>query len=271
MDELEYFLGTFVAKTLGGTAIPRDVKGASDNTRDFDIELPDRIAALEITSVVDEAEVAQSRALQKHQPSCPNLSRHWHLSLQPETNIRALVGRVCSLLRALELCQVDTIVPDRKLDPSDPDWALENELRSTPEVEELRNLGVQGATSFTQGPAGLITTGSHSLFSTHPDLVVEAVEVEASKDDNRRKLAASGSTDRHLFVWVERNPEAGALAFPLLPETLPRLPVEVTTVWVATGGYADEGLVIQRCWRVSPPDEWKDVPCRHVTGTSNSL
>jgi hypothetical protein len=32
----------------------------------------------------------------------------------------------------------------------------------------------------------------------------QAIEVEAKKNDNRRKLVASGCDERHLFVYVDR-------------------------------------------------------------------
>lgn len=53
MDEVEEFVGEFVARMLEGRATPRDLDGAQ-NTRDFDIELPSRMIALEITGVHDE-------------------------------------------------------------------------------------------------------------------------------------------------------------------------------------------------------------------------
>jgi hypothetical protein len=61
----------------------------------------------------------------------------------------------------------------------------------------------------------------------------QAIEVEAKKNDNRRKLVASGCDERHLFVYVDRRNYLAwvALVDGNVPEKGPSLPNEITHVW----------------------------------------
>ena len=63
----------------------------------------------------------------------------------------------------------------------------------------------------------------------------DAVEAEANKSDNKKKLVASGFTKRHLFVYVEplNCGPWSALINGCIPEQPPLLPDEVTRVWAA--------------------------------------
>jgi hypothetical protein len=65
--------------------------------------------------------------------------------------------------------------------------------------------------------------------------VVSAVEREANKNDNRRKLGKSSATERHLFVHIAYHsyPAYEAMRACALPVQRLRLPAEITNVWVA--------------------------------------
>lgn len=87
---------------------------------------------------------------------------------------------------------------------------------------------------WTVGPA------SGVWLSTDPDGVVSFVEsFVRSRPSDVAKLGRSGGDERHLFIWLgvfstaERELRALALDIPQLPERAPRLPPEVTHVWVA--------------------------------------
>lgn len=83
----------------------------------------------------------------------------------------------------------------------------------------------------------------------------QAVEAEANKPDNKKKLAASSCTERHLFVYVESlNFEAwSALINRVIPEQPPALPAEITHVWAAANNTS--GIVV---WSAEPPSGWQD-------------
>ena len=67
-----------------------------------------------------------------------------------------------------------------------------------------------------------------------PSLAIRVGEIEAWKDDNRRKLGAAITPERHLVVYVD--PSNGlpwtALTSFTPPSCLPNLPAEITTLWL---------------------------------------
>ena len=103
---------------------------------------------------------------------------------------------------------------------------------------------------WVQGPSG---QGS----MVRPGDLQRAIEVEANKTDNRRKLEASGRAQRHLFVYVEPlNFEPwSALINRCIPEQPPVLPIEVTHVWAAAE-VPDDGIVV---WVAQRPNGWQDL------------
>jgi hypothetical protein len=101
---------------------------------------------------------------------------------------------------------------------------------------------------------------SHELMSPRDsamlssDQVVSAVEHEAGKQDNRRKLARSTAAQRHLFVHIAYHayPAYEAMRAGALPVTNLTLPSEITHVWVAR--YVDDSTFLlwafdARGWR----------------------
>jgi hypothetical protein len=89
-----------------------------------------------------------------------------------------------------------------------------------------------------------------------PKRVEQAIEAEMSKEDNRRKLAASGASERHLFVYVDsRNYMPWcALVNAQPPEQPPSLPEEITNVWAATEtGLLDEFVL----WCSAKNQRWR--------------
>ena len=86
-------------------------------------------------------------------------------------------------------------------------------------------------------------------------LVTEAVEVEAFKSDDRQKLAAAGTLETHLFVFVDMmNSQVWTpfVHFPP-PSDGPALPDEVTHVWVVGPAGFDDSYVV---WRASNGSGW---------------
>jgi hypothetical protein len=64
-------------------------------------------------------------------------------------------------------------------------------------------------------------------------------------DGERRKLIRSGASERHLFVWIMGtifHAYVGIASDDTMPEAVPTLPSEVTTLWVAAT--SAEGFVV---------------------------
>jgi hypothetical protein len=88
-----------------------------------------------------------------------------------------------------------------------------------------------------------------------PQHVQRAVEVEAKKRDNQKKLSRSGAIETHLFVYVDsRNylPWVSLISGPP-PVEPPQLPPEIARVWaVARTRTPDEYIV----WRADRCSGW---------------
>lgn len=88
-------------------------------------------------------------------------------------------------------------------------------------------------------PVRLISDSNH---------VNAAVLREANRSDNRRKLGAASTDERHLFVYLHESvPDAWvALLASVPPNGRLELPPEVTHVWAATHHFAD-GQIVYWC------------------------
>jgi hypothetical protein len=89
-----------------------------------------------------------------------------------------------------------------------------------------------------------------------PENVTGAIEDEATKPDNRRKLAASGCVERHLFVYIHAQKFLPWISLiesepPCQP---PALPPEITHIWAAADTYSGNGF---RVWRADQA-HWED-------------
>jgi hypothetical protein len=83
----------------------------------------------------------------------------------------------------------------------------------------------------------------------------QAIEVEAKKNDNRRKLVASGCDERHLFVYVDRRNYLAwvALVDGNVPEKGPSLPNEITHVWAVAHTRSPNEVVV---WLATRGGKW---------------
>ena len=114
------------------------------------------------------------------------------------------------------------------------------------------------------GSIGLVLPGGGGKIT--PEHVQDAVKREVWKDDNRKKLNLAGSKERHLFVYVDG---VDYLPWASLRDTnpsaleLPRLPPEITHVWVAAqfNPYNAAGKVVEyhRVWRARRGGKWEDL------------
>lgn len=109
------------------------------------------------------------------------------------------------------------------------------------------------------GRIGISTPGDGAMLSPHQ--VISAVEAESSKPDNRRKLGLE-AREGHLCVYVDYlgYPAHSCILSGLLPSVPPRLPEEVTHVWVvADHGEGPEYIV----WSYDQVAGWQDRGAFH--------
>lgn len=93
---------------------------------------------------------------------------------------------------------------------------------------------------------------------------VETGETEAWKEDNRKKLGAANTAERHLVVYMP----AGSLAWSALtnfepPATSPNIPEEITDLWlIGQGEKLDEFVV----WHAGIKETWMSTRVSMRTG-----
>ena len=90
-----------------------------------------------------------------------------------------------------------------------------------------------------------------------PSLLLDAVEREWVKDDNRKKLAAARASERHILVYVDSDNFLPWRSFWHFepPSILPKLPPEITDAWTFTETAVDRCAV----WRASVNVPWHSL------------
>ncbi|MCX6633697.1 MAG: hypothetical protein NT090_01165, partial [Acidobacteria bacterium] len=125
----------------------------------------------------------------------------------------------------------------------------------------LEDLKIDSGSTTVWNPPGRIGIAQPSqdtmplIDSYHVQRVVES---EASKQDNRKKLAAVDALERHLFIVVHpRNyPAWVALIDSNVPSDRPSLPTEITDVWVAATDRSKDVYVV---WKCTAGQDWRDL------------
>lgn len=235
-DDLELRAGAAAASVLGAKLIWRDVSGAQQ-TRDFDLVFPDNsVEPLEITRYVDEPALRTWERLRGVTPlAAPSLARIWVLAVPAADydpagarvayDVRRFVRTIEPALAALEAAGLETI----NLGRTERDPALANAF------QVLLDLGIQDG--FARQPAAgqtpYISFNAPVGGITDADLVASAIEREAAKADNQRKLAQPARANRrHLFVVFDGSSGSFFNAVDRgLQGRLPTLPAPITTVW----------------------------------------
>ena len=197
---------------------------------DFDLEYPTgALVPLEVTMSTDEAaEKTRDTILHPRRggPFVPRvLCQHdWYIHPRRHANIKKIRARVDSYLAVIEAegrAQFN---------------AFTDSAQSSAVFAILQELGIEyGSVVRWKSPSiGIATPGDGGRVA--PALVNEAVETEALKADNKRKLSAAAGSEKHLFVYVAHTRHViwVAVREEVPPAVGPKLPPEITHVWVAT-------------------------------------
>lgn len=250
--DLENRAATAVAYALGARAIPRDLGGVQ--MRDFDLRFQDRPdEPLEITRHADSVTMQSWARLERTDREAPSLSRDWAVDVpsrvvgpsgKPEPFDRDRFFREAEpALSTLERAGYERF--DLGLWVRDP--AIE------PALQLLVALGCNFGFSSEppEGEVARIHPGAPVGGEVGGDLVAKAVEEEAAKVDNQKKLREpAGAQRRHLFVVVDGSTGAAFSAVSHgLTGRLPLLPDPITTAWVASSSSV---------YVTTPPGDWED-------------
>jgi hypothetical protein len=262
VGDLEGVAGLIIARYTGASVVIQD-DGSQDRMPDIRIDYPDRFSAyVEVVSDIDRSYAALVRRVADPRSNWTsrNLSYAWVLTVSTDCRVDALEPRVIELVAALEASG---------LGPASGILDLSTPL--THPVAELHDMGVvdarsHGAVKGELGSIRLVAEGIESPYSTNWQLVgawIEDMLASPDLDDVRKKLAATGAEERHVFLGVTFS-SPGEVFFALqrgkglpLPTTLPS---EITHLWLmratSPGG---------RCLHWTPNEGWIDVQARWRT------
>jgi len=243
-----------VERELGVNVVQHD-DGSAPSMYDLRIEYPNCSGAVEVVSAAD--------------PDCHSLWKvvgnserwieesivgGWTVHLRPKARGRRVYSELPSLLDRLERSGVRSLVPVRR--------GVNGSTESA-----LFDLGVasvfQYRTSFPGSIYMMIEEDAKRRGGWEGDAVPETLSWigdfldHPDRRDVRRKLGSSGCTRRQVFVVLPVFTTAPFGATLLMtglggsPEAPPRLPAEITDLWLVSTHDIGTG------WRWSPEDGWK--------------
>ena len=129
-----------------------------------------------------------------------------------------------------------------------------------PGIQDIcRDLRItSGSVISTEGPPTIFIAFPIGGGAVGPSIAINACEKEAWKQDNRKKLGAAKSAERHLVVYIDAMDGLPWVALTDFepPSTSPNLPEEITCVWlVAHGDKKDEFVV----WHANRDECWNGL------------
>ena len=203
----------------------------------------EEIGALEVTrSTVAESEELHSLIRKKRFLERKHCQSDWMVQLGDQARFNHARKNVDRYLSDIELLDIDEFHSEihHRIEPVRKIWL---ELRVEADWKsKLKQPGI-----------GILPPPSGGY--ARPESVWEAVQQEATKGDNLRKLRKSNCSERHLFVFIDglQGPAYVSIRDNELPQSIPKLPPRITHVWAA----AEEGHLLY-VWRADHKG-WQDL------------
>lgn len=237
---------------------------------DFDLRYADgTVAAVEVTMAVDQTlmkTLGGIRSKRAGGPVIPAVAcrESWSIYAANGARISAIRKNADPLLAKLEDQRIYKFDCFELLKPRCPQA-----------IQELCRLGVEEGMSYRAlgkyvppPKAKPMSTGKPTIRINSPIrgsavgdslALIQAGEGEARKEDIRKKLAVAKTAERHLAVYIHPLSNAQPSTFLVSKppkETLPKLPTEITDIWlIGNGGNEDEFIV----WRASTNEPWRSM------------
>lgn len=219
------------AKHIVETIIPgarMDFRDPGTGGHDFDLTFAHGMTVpVEVTASMDPVQVQTYAAIRKQGALVPRRKcrNDWLVHPLPGANIKRIRERIDDYLADVELDGLSYV-------------HTHAHAYMYASVDRLRqDLNVESAGVAKSRQSGIQISYPGSGGAVGAECAVEAIDLEARKDDNRRKLGATRASARHLFVYVDALnflPWVGVRDFD--PAGLaPSLPEEITDVWAAAG------------------------------------
>jgi hypothetical protein len=242
MDHAERIAKAAVETVIHGSRMTYR-EDQSVSVPDYELRLPDgRSVALEVTTSMVEPLQKTIAAIRDKRKGGPVIKtelckRDWYIHPHSRANINRIRKEADAYLAAVES---DGLKGFRSATDSD-------EYDSVARI--YLELGVEYGTVMTwKTPGQIVIAHPSSGGFVDPSRVQDAVNRELSKEDNRVKLAAAATEERHLFVYIDpRNHIAWVPLVDMDPPTEPPyLPPEITHVWAASESRAAGEYLVWR-------------------------
>lgn len=238
---------------------------------DFDLQYPDgQSAAVEVTCSVDRLQMQTLAAIHSKNKSPVIVAfkcrKTWMITPMRNANINAIRENADEYLAILESAGIEEfsafeVNESRQIKEAGLQTICAD--RIVPEcVDSLcDDLMLQaGGVISSEGSPKIILGFPIYGGAVGPKCAIDAGKTEAWKDDNRRKLGAATTNERHLAILIH---EMNGLAWTALadsdpPATLPELPSEIDQIWLLSniGGRAANKFIV---WRASKTMPWQKL------------
>lgn len=239
----EEYAAALLKRAIPG-AVPQLISSQSAGEHDLDLVVDERVIAVEVTEHTHEPSEALLSAIYDHEeqgllraPGCGG----WYVFLHQQAKVREIRRKGPALFRRLEEEGIRSF--DIRDDPRHP------VIR-----EVWASLRIESATLIDALPAEILwLNGPSEAGSASPDLIVHAVESEANKPDNSRKLARAVADEKHLFVFCAESVGLArhAVLSPFIPSSAPALPAHIDCCWVAARQMGSSAHVVLQFRRAS--------------------
>ena len=233
----------------GSTMTYRDRQANGEH--DYDLRYPDGVVVpVEVTESADfQIESAVGALRDRRFVRASGCSRDWSVLPLPAARINTVREKIDQYLAAIEgegrsrfCAHVDAV--------------------TFPSVRRIfDDLRIYSGYTTVWSPPGRIYIDQPihvAMTRVDPLHVRRAIEDQAFKLDNKKKLAAVDAPERHLFVYLHwRNyPAWVALLGSNIPGDPPVLPDEITDVWAAAPDRSRNVFVV---WRFTAGQGWRDL------------
>src|SRR5437764_7531052 len=192
MDHAERAAKRIVEALIPGARM--DFRDPGTGGHDFDLTYPDGTTVpVEVTASMDSVKVHTYAAIRKQGALVPRqkCQQDWLVHPLPGANIKRIRARIDEYLADVETDGLSFV-------------HTHAHAYMYPSVDRPRqDLDVESAGVVKCKRPGLRIGYPGSGGAVGAECGVEAVNLEARKDDNRRKLAATRAPARHLFVYVD--------------------------------------------------------------------
>jgi hypothetical protein len=248
MDHAETVAQRLVESILRGSRMEYR-EDQSRSIHDFDLHHADgRISAVEVTASVDRVKQQANAAILDRRKGGPVIKAHlskkdWYITPDARAEIANIRKKADRCLAVIESAGVEKFF-------GPTDWDI-------PGVERIyRELGVWSGSVLSLGRPGYISIGPPGGGgAVGAVLATNAVLKEAVKNDNRKKLGAAKTEERHLMVYIDLGNYLAWCAlvdFEPKPE-VPKLPPEITHVWAFSETRKPGEFVV---WRAGATLPW---------------